>query len=66
MLENLNQMIYSILGSTMSYISLGSALYFTVCILNGDITIKPCMFKSGKIVIVNSKLRDEEKMMILQ
>jgi hypothetical protein len=58
MLENLNQIIYSILGS----ISLGSALYFTVSILNDDITIKPCMYiQVGKIVIVNSKLRDEEK-----
>jgi len=33
-----------ILGSTMSYISLGSALYFTVCILNDDITIKTCKY----------------------
>ena len=54
MLENLNQIIYSILGS----ISLGSALYF----FDDDITIKPCMYiQVGKIVIVNSKLRDEEK-----
>jgi hypothetical protein len=44
MLENLNHIIYSILGSTMSYISLGSALYFTVCIFDDDITIKPCMY----------------------
>ena len=44
MLENLNQIIYSILGSTMSYISLGLALDFTVCILNDGITIKHCMY----------------------
>ena len=44
MLEYLNQNIYPILGSTMSYISLGSALYFTVCILNDDIKIKPYMY----------------------
>ena len=44
MLEYLNQIIYSILDSTKSYISPGSALYFTVCILNDDITIKPCMY----------------------
>jgi len=43
MLENLNQIIYSILGSTMSYIFLGSALY-SVYILNDDITIKPRMY----------------------
>jgi len=44
MLENLKQTIYSILGSTVSYISLGSALYFIVCILNNGITIKPCLY----------------------
>ena len=45
MLEYLNQIIYPILGSTMSYISLGSALYYTVCILNDDdIKIKPYMY----------------------
>jgi hypothetical protein len=65
MLKNLNHIIYSILGSTTSYISLGSALSITVCIFD-DITIKPCMYiQVGKIVIVNSKLRDEEKMMMI-
>ena len=48
MLENLNQAKYSILGSTMSYISLGLALYFTVCNLNDEITIKPLYVYSSR------------------
>ena len=56
MLENLNQAKYSILCFTMSYISLGSVSYFTVCILNVDITIMPCMYiQVGK----NSKCKQK-------
>ena len=48
MLENLNQVIYSILGFTISYISLGSALHFTACRID-DITIKSCIYlQAGK------------------
>jgi hypothetical protein len=48
MLENLNQVVYSMLGITISYISLGSALHFTACRLD-DITIKSCIYlQAGK------------------
>ena len=49
MLENLNQAIYSILGFTISYISSESALHFTACRLDDEITIKPCIYpQAGK------------------
>ncbi|HEX2407676.1 MAG TPA: hypothetical protein VHJ38_10790 [Nitrososphaeraceae archaeon] len=48
-LENLNQVIYLILGFTISYISLGSALHFIACRLDDEITIKPCIYlQAGK------------------
>ncbi|MGZ5500940.1 MAG: hypothetical protein ACXWEW_07320 [Nitrososphaeraceae archaeon] len=48
-LENLNQAIYSILGFTISYISSESALHFTACRLDNEITIKPCIYpQAGK------------------
>jgi hypothetical protein len=42
MLKHLNQIIHSILGFTISYISTESALPFTAHRLD-DITLKPCI-----------------------
>jgi hypothetical protein len=47
MLENLNQVVHSMLGITISYISLGSALHFTAYRLD-DITIKSCIYLQAR------------------
>jgi hypothetical protein len=64
--ENLNKVIYSIPGFTISsYLFLGSILQFTVCRLYDDITIKSFIyiyiFKQIKRIIINSRLLEIEK-----
>jgi hypothetical protein len=58
MLENLNQVIYSILGFTINYISLESALHFTAHELDG-ITIQLVYLQAGKNS--NCKQQDERR-----
>jgi hypothetical protein len=61
--ENLNKVIYSIPGFTISsYLFLGSILQFAACRLYDDITIKSSLyFKQIKGIIINSRLLEVEK-----
>ena len=57
MFENLNlAAVYGILGFSITYLALESAWHFTACRLH-DKTIKPCMFKQVKAVLISNRLR---------
>jgi hypothetical protein len=56
MFENLNlAVVYGTLGFSITYLALESAWHFTACSL--DKTIKPCMFKQVKAVLISNGLR---------
>jgi hypothetical protein len=57
MFENLNlAAVYGTLGFSITYLALESAWHFTACRLH-DKTIKPCMFKQVKAVLISNRLR---------
>jgi len=63
-LENIKQLIYSILGFTnSSYTSLGSALHFKTCRLDDGIPIKPyiCLQVGKNNNCKQQAIRDREK-----
>lgn len=52
MLENVNLVIYSVIGFAISYLSLEVTWHITACRIS-DETIKPCLFKVVKTVVLN-------------
>jgi hypothetical protein len=51
-LENVNLVIYSVIGFAISYLSLEVIWHITACRMS-DETIKPCLFKVVKTVVLN-------------
>src|SRR6185437_2419820 len=60
MFENLNLVVYGTLGFCITYLALESAWHFTACRLH-DKSIKPCMFKQVKAVLISNRLRKQTK-----
>ena len=52
MLENMNLVIYSVIGFAISYLSLEVTWHITACRMSGE-PIKPCLFKAVKTVVLN-------------
>ena len=52
MLENMNLVIYSVIGFAISYLSLEVTWHITACRMS-DKTIKPCLFKVVKTIVLN-------------
>ena len=52
MLENVNLVIYSVIGFAISYLSLEVIWHITACKMS-DETIKPCLFKVVKTIVLN-------------
>jgi hypothetical protein len=52
MLENVNLVIYSVIGFAISYLSLEVIWHITACRMP-DETIKPCLFKVVKTIVLN-------------
>jgi hypothetical protein len=52
MLENVNLVIYSVIGFAISYLSLEVTWHITACRMSGE-PIKPCLFKIVKTVVLN-------------
>ena len=53
MLENLNLLVYLVLGFAISYLALEIGWHFTACKIK-DKSIPPCVFKQVKTVLVSS------------
>jgi hypothetical protein len=51
-LENVNLVIYSVIGFAISYLSLEVIWHITACRMS-DETIKPCVFKVVKTIVLN-------------
>jgi|GEM_PF-1295602 hypothetical protein len=51
-LENVNLVIYSVIGFAISYLSLEVIWHITACRMS-DETIKPCLFKVVKTIVLN-------------
>lgn len=51
-LENVNLVIYSVIGFVISYLSLEVIWHITACRMS-DETIKPCLFKVVKTIVLN-------------
>jgi hypothetical protein len=51
-LENVNLVIYSVIGFAISYLSLEVIWHITACRMS-DGTIKPCLFKVVKTIVLN-------------
>jgi hypothetical protein len=52
MLENVNLVIYSVVGFAISYLSLEVTWHITACRMSGE-PIKPFLFKVVKTVVLN-------------
>ena len=54
MLENLNLLVYLVLGFAISYLALDVGWHFTACKIK-DNSIPPCVLKQVKTVLVPRK-----------